>query len=118
MLKPGENNINPLKSPIKKENIVKYFLIDAVQRISRIASEGSGALRTALPDTRMSAPASASADAFFPDTPPSTSIRHESPLRVISDFRAETLEYVVSMNFWPPKPANTDMISMYSQQSR
>ena len=119
MLKSGENNTILPNPQLKRKNLSKIGIKDYNQPlIAAISAAGSTALKTALPATKISAPASRSAAEFFSDTPPSTSIRHSSPLLAISDLSVLILEYDSSRNYWPPQPAKTDMTRKNSHFSR
>lgn len=54
------------------------------QRMAAMVAAGSGDLKTALPATRISAPASARARALEGETPPSTSMMQSKPRLTIS----------------------------------
>ena len=82
---------------------------------ARMASFGSGAEKTALPATSTSAPASTRREPVSKFTPPSTSIKACEPVTVINSRNSRTLSRECSMNFCPPKPGFTLIIStMYT----
>ena len=68
-----------------------------------ITALGSSLLTTAVPDTIMLAPASATSPMVPGPTPPSTSISRSGYL----ERRVFTLGIMLDMNFWPPNPGST-----------
>ena len=73
-------------------------------RSSEIVFEGFSELKTVLPATKTSAPASNKSLALLNATPPSISIRVFRLAFVISFLSVSVFSNVLEMNFWPPKP--------------
>ena len=76
-------------------------------------TQDNGAAKTALPATNASAPASTKRAPVSRFTPPSTSISAFEPVRSIRARSSRTFSTECSINFCPPNPGFTLMISTY-----